>query len=513
MTTNSSAPAGFRGTFLSDAGTLALHGSASGILARLPRAVAAPADADDLSLLVTWAAEQRIPLVPRGAGTGMPGGNVGDGIALDLLSGFQTVPGVNAERRRVTVQPGVTLDQLNEVCAPAGMSLPVDPSSSARCTLGGMIANNSAGAHSVKYGSTRAWVESLDLVLASGAQVRVARGTRVDDPELKEIIAQIDSSIQRDRAAILSSWPRVRKNSSGYALKEYLETGEPIDLIIGSEGTLALITSATLRLAPVPACRGVALLEFSELNATPEVIQRILPLQPATCEMLDRSLLEILRLGGADQDYPLSADLQAILLVEMEGDSPADVRQALESVESVARPGADRITLAIDPVQQQRLWSLRHRASPLIAERAGRRFSMQFIEDCVVPIAALPEYIRLLREVLERHDLPAVIFGHAGDGNLHVNPLVDISVPEWTHTLENVMTEVAEGVARIGGTLAGEHGDGRLRAPLLETIWGSEMIARFRLIKNAFDPRNILNPGVILPLPGQRPLDALKSFT
>lgn len=512
MSNSLAPPVGFRGGFLSDAASLEQHGTASGILMQRPRAVAVPTDADDLALLTAWAAEHDLPLIPRGAGTGMPGGNVGDGIAVDLVTEFRGPIGVDPELRRATVPPGATLEELNAACASAGLHLPVDPSSGERCTIGGMIANNSAGAHSVLHGSMRRWVVEADLVLADGSRARVARGARVEQPALDRILEQIEPAISADRQAILSSWPNVRKNSSGYALKEYLESGDLLDLVVGSEGTLAMVTSATLRLAPIPASRGVALIELNSLEAAGEVIEAVLPLRPATCEMLDRSLLDVVREAGADEDYPLSPSLEAILLVEMQGNSVAEVGESLRAVTAAARPAAARVSLAVDPEQQHRFWSVRHRASPLIAQRARGRTSMQFIEDSVVPVSALPAYVRLLREVLARHQLPAVIFGHAGDGNLHVNPLVDTSTDGWTGTLEAVLTEIAQGVARLGGTLAGEHGDGRLRAPFLETIWGREMVEHFRTIKNAFDPRNILNPGVILPLPGQRPFDAIRSY-
>jgi FAD/FMN-containing dehydrogenase len=512
MSTSLSAPAGFRGRFLLDTQSRAHHGSASGILSRLPRAVAEPLDPDDLSVLVRWAAEQRVPLVPRGAGTGMPGGNVGDGVAVDLVTGFRRPAEIDPDLVRATVQPGLTLTELNTAAAAHGLHLPVDPSSGERCTIGGMIANNSAGAHSVKYGAMRDWVVSVDLVLADGTPARLARGERVEQPALTAILDTLTPALQSDQDRILARWPRVRKNSSGYALKEYLQTGDLLDLIVGSEGTLALLTAATVRLAPIPAHRGVALVELTSLEAAGEVIEALLPLRPATCEMLDRSLLEIVRQAGADADYPLNSDLEAILLVEMEGESIAEVGEALRDVTAAARPFSRRVSLAIEPEQQHRFWSVRHRASPLIAERARGRTSMQFIEDGVVPISALPEYVRLLRRVLEKHDLPAVIFGHAGDGNLHVNPLVDTSFPRYAETLEEVLSEIAGGIALLGGTLAGEHGDGRLRAPFLETIWGAEMVGHFRNVKNAFDPLNILNPGVILPLPGQRPFESLRSY-
>jgi FAD/FMN-containing dehydrogenase len=510
MSPDLSPPRGFRGPFLLDEESRSSHASASGILTRRPRAVAQPDGADDLATLVRWAAENRIPLVPRGAGTGMPGGNVGDGVAVDLVTGFRRILEIDADLARATVNPGITLAELNAAASEDGLHLPVDPSSGERCTLGGMIANNSAGAHSVRYGAMRDWVTAVDLVLADGTRAHLSRGERVEQPALDAIVAAFRPRLEANREAILDGWPRVRKNSSGYALREFLLGGDLIDLIVGSEGTLALVTSATVRLAPIPSHVGVALIELSSLEAAGEVIQAILPLRPATCEMLDRSLLEIVREAGADEEYPLAPDLEAILLVEVEADSVAGVGEALRAITAASRPAADRVALAVEPEQQHRFWSVRHRASPLIAERSGGRTSMQFIEDGVVPISALPEYVRLLRRVLEKHDLPAVIFGHAGDGNLHVNPLFDTSAPGYVETLEAVLTEVAAGVARLGGTLAGEHGDGRLRAPLLETIWGPQLVDHFRAVKQAFDPAGILNPGVVLPLPGQRPFEALR---
>jgi FAD/FMN-containing dehydrogenase len=187
-----------------------------------------------------------------------------------------------------------------------------------------------------------------------------------------------------------------------------------------------------------------------------------------------------------------------------------EVAAALDRVRSGVGGLAARVSIARGETEMERFWHVRHAASPLIAKLAGRRISMQFIEDGVVPVSRLADYIRLLRQTLAKHGLPAVIFGHAGDGNLHVNPLVDVAAPDWRGTLEAVIDEVTAGVAALGGTMTGEHGDGRLRAPLLERIWGAEMVCRFRVVKEAFDPLGILNPAVILPLPGQKPLDAIK---
>jgi FAD/FMN-containing dehydrogenase len=506
-----SRPPGFRGGFHHTDAERARHATAAGILGTTPAAVAVPRDADDLATLVRWCHETGTALVPRGAATGMPGGNVGAGVAVDLLGPFRAVRRIDTRNHRAELEPGVTLAELNAAAAPSGLHFPVDPSSGAWCTLGGMIANNAAGAHSVRYGATRPWVEALQIVLADGTLAEVRRGTPPALPALREILAAVDRTIGSDREAILAAWPRLRKNSSGYALREFLESGDAVDLLVGSEGTLALIVGAEVRLAPIPAARGLALLEFTDLEAAGAAVERVLELEPATCEILDRTFLELVRDAGANVGFPLRPGLEAILLVEIEGNSPAAVDATLRDTAERVRTVADRVSLATDAEQQARFWAVRRAASPIIARRTDGRVSMQFIEDGVVPVPRLPDYIRALRRILGAHGVPAVIFGHAGDGNLHVNPLVDVGCADWRDTIERILFEVTDAVRALGGTLAGEHGDGRLRAPLLEAIWGAAMVARFRAIKDVFDPRGILNPGVILPLPGQRPLEALRA--
>ena len=501
---------GFHGALrLAEADRL-LFSEASGILRALPAGVAVPRDADDVAALARWASETRTPLVPRGAGTGMPGGNVGAGVAVDLVTGFRAAGPLDAARRRARVEPGATLSELNAAAAPHGLHFPVDPSSGERCTFGGMIANNSGGAHTVRHGSVRRWVEAVDAVLADGTRITTRRGETARHSRLAEVLAAVDAALALERDAIRAAWPRVRKNSSGYALREYLESGDAVDLLVGSEGTLALVTGAEVRLAPVAPARGLALLEFDTLEDAGAAVERVLALEPSTCEILDRTFIDLVRSGDEDPGYPLREGLEAILLVEVEGDSEAAVADALARLREHVAGFAAHVSLAVDPHEQERFWHVRHAASPLIAKLAAGRVSMQFIEDGVVPVPRLADYIRLLRGVLGSHGLPAVIFGHAGDGNLHVNPLVDVAAPRWRETLDEVIAQVAAGVAALGGTMAGEHGDGRLRAPLLETIWGAEMVERFRMLKEAFDPTGILNPGVILPLPGQKPLDAIK---
>lgn len=501
---------GFRGELLTDEARRAPFGEASGILRGVPDAVAVPVDADDAAALVHWAGARGVTLIPRGAGTGMPGGNVGRGVSVDLVTHFRPPPRIDAETRTAEIGPGTTLTALNVAASASGLHFPVDPSSGERATFGGMIANNSGGSHTVRYGSTRSWVQALDVVLADGTRVHTARAEQDRHPRLAQILAEVDAALAPHAETIRARWPRVRKNSSGYALKEYLDSGDAVDLLVGSEGTLGLVTSAVVRLAPLPAARGLALLEFTDLAAAGAAVERILELAPATCEIIDRTFIDLVRRGDEDPGYPLREGLEAILFVEFEADTAAEVAAAIAELQARMAGVADRVSVAADEAQRDRFWHVRHAASPLIAKLAGDRISMQFIEDGVVPVARLADYIRLLRRVLGEHGLPAVIFGHAGDGNLHVNPLVDVKKLGWREELEAIVYTVAGGVAALGGTMAGEHGDGRLRAPLVETIFGPEIMGCFRAVKAAFDPAGILNPGVILPLPGQRPLEAIR---
>jgi len=501
---------GFRGELLTDEARRAPFGEASGILRGVPDAVAVPVDADDVAALVRWAGSRGVKLIPRGAGTGMPGGNVGRGVSVDLVSHFRQPPRIDPETRTAEIGPGTTLAALNVAASAHRLHFPVDPSSGERATFGGMVANNSGGSHTVRYGSTRSWVQALEVVLADGTRVRTARGERERHPRLAAIVAEVDAALAPHADAIRARWPRVRKNSSGYALKEYLDSGDAVELLVGSEGTLGLVTSAAVRLAAVPAARALALLEFTDLAAAGAAVERILELAPATCEIIDRTFIDLVRRGDEDPGYPLRDGLEAILFVEFEADTGAEVAASVAALEAGVAGVADRVSVAADEAQRERFWHVRHAASPLIARLAGDRISMQFIEDGVVPVARLADYIRLLRRVLDEHGLPAVIFGHAGDGNLHVNPLVDVRKFGWRDEIEGIVYEIAEGVAALGGTMAGEHGDGRLRAPLIETIFGAEIVRCFRAVKAAFDPAGILNPGVILPLPGQRPLEAIR---
>jgi FAD/FMN-containing dehydrogenase len=433
----------------------------------------------------------------------MPGGNVGPGVSVDLrgLGGVTVDP----ESGTARLGPGLIADELDAAAAPHGLFFPAAPSSSDRCTLGGMVANNAAGARSFGYGTVRDRVEAVELVLADGSRTTVERGA-----PLPPVLAELRGSLRsRSRRAVEEGWPRVRKNSSGYGLDRFLPDGDGVALACGSEGTLAVVTGARVRLAPRPSERVVLLLSADSVQELAPLADAAEDAGAAACEFLGRRFLEIAGLARHPEVGELAARSEALVLVELDG-SRRPLEEGLEIVRRAARNAGSASVEARTPQARSELWRVRHAASPVIAAKADEGLvSMQFIEDSVVPRARLGAYLGGLEEILAEEETDAVMFGHAGDGNVHVNPLVDVRREGWRERVRRILDATARLVASLGGTLAGEHGDGRIRAPYLDVIWGPLLGAAFREVKETLDPRGVLNPGVVVPLPGQDPLDGL----
>lgn len=501
--TTSATPSGFRGVFRVDETARAVYSEAAGIARTLPRAVAAPVDADDLSMLVAWAASCGAPLIPRGSGSSMPGGAVGEGIIVDV-SRWREMSGVDAGARTIRVQPGVLRGEVEAQARAHGLRFPVDPSSGAFCTVGGMCSTNAAGAHTMHFGSTRRWVNALSCIFADGtrAELRREKPAPRGVPAIDRFLA-IASHLESDCHV------RVLKDSSGYALAEYRRTGDLVDLLVGSEGTLALLVSIELRLAPAAGATSSVLGAFSSLEQAVDAAVRTRESGAVACELLDRTFLDVAASGGGER--PVPADTESALLAEVEGadgEAAADAARAVETIFRAA--GATTVRIALDRPTETELWELRHAASPILAGLDPNLRSMQFIEDCAVPPSKLPEYVRGVRRLLTENATRGVIFGHAGDAHVHVNPLVDVSQPEWRSRVERILDGVVALAASLGGTLTGEHGDGRLRTPLMPAVWPPDALGDFAAIKRAFDPRGILNPGVKVATPGERALGDIK---
>lgn len=506
-------PPGFRGIFRTDPPACAVYAEAAGIAQELPLAVAVPADAEDVVALVRGARAGRTPLVPRGSGTSMAGGAIGPGVVVDL-SRLREVGAVDARRRRVWAGPGALRNAVDAAARAAGLRLPVDPSSGAYCSVGGMAATNAAGARTLRYGPTRPWVQALDCVLADGTRVLVRRGAAPPDvpavARLRRAAAGWRERLAAEPglAAALRP-PGLCKDTTGYAVAAYLEGGELVDLLVGSEGTLALFVGVELGLAPIPGATSSLLAAFPTLEQAVEGAGRARVFGASACELLDRTFLDVAAEGGGR--VPVPRDSEAVLLVEVEGETATGAADLARRLDRAFRgAGATQVTIALDARTEHVLWEMRHRASPTIARLHPELRSMQFIEDGAVPPAQLPAYVRGVRAALARQGIRGVIFGHAGDAHVHVNPLVDVRHPRWREQVTAILDEVAALTARLGGTMAGEHGDGRLRAPLLGALRGEAAAAIHAEVKAAFDPDGLLNPGAKIPLPGQLPLGAIK---
>ncbi len=497
-----------RGVFRTDLPARAVYAEGAGIARAIPAAVAVAADAADVVALVRWALETGTPLIPRGSGSGMASGAVGRGVILDV-SRLNEIGPVDVRARRVWVGPGAICGAVDAAARVHGFRFPVDPSSAAFCTVGGMAATNAAGAHTLRYGPMRRWVTALDCVFADGARAVVRRGEA--PPEVPAVQRLRDEVLPALRAVPEAEWGHrgVYKESSGYALADYGRSGDLVDVLVGSEGTLAIFVGVELALAPVPGATATLLAEFAALEGAVDAALAARAAGASACELLDRTFLDVAAEGGGGP--PVGPAAEAVLLAEVEGAGAAEVEGAARALEAAfTAHGARRVRVGLDAAAEAALWSLRHAASPILARLDPALKSMQFIEDGAVPPDALAAYVRGVRAALARHGMRGVIFGHAGDAHVHVNPLVDVRLPDWRERVAAVLDEVTALVARLGGTLSGEHGDGRLRTPLLGAVWSGATLRCFARVKAAFDPRGILNPGVKVPLPGQAALEEIK---
>jgi len=496
----------FRGVFRDDLAARAVYAEAAGIGRVMPRAVAVPGSADDVVALVRWAREANVVLVPRGSGSSMPGGAIGRGIIVDF-SRLDGIGAPDAATRRIVVGPGAIRNRVDARAQSVGLRFPVDPSSGAFCSIGGMVSTNAAGARTLRFGSTRAWVRSLDCVFSDGSRAMIARG------EVAPSVAAVDRfrtdvapAIRAARASI--GTPQLRKNSSGYALAEFAGSGEIVDLIVGSEGTLCLIVGVELDLAELPGATASLLASYASLDAAVIGAGEAQRGAASACELLDRTFLDV---AARASPLPIPPNTEAVLLIELEAsDANGAATSARRLATALERDGATAVTIGLGHDEEERLWALRHAASPILSRLDPALKSMQFVEDGVVPPARLADYIRGVRSALAAHDTPGVIFGHAGDAHVHVNPLVDVRRAGWRDRVEGILSDVVDLTATLGGSLSGEHGDGALRAPLLDRTTSATSLELARRVKHAFDPDDLLNPGVKVALPDQRAIGDIK---
>jgi FAD/FMN-containing dehydrogenase len=301
----------------------------------------------------------------------------------------------------------------------------------------------------------------------------------------------------------------VAKESSGFGVHAFADSGDLVDLLAGSEGTLAFFTRVELALAPTAGATSSVLGAFDNMESAVRAAGAARAAGAVACELLDRTFLDVAARGGGARVVP--EETESALLAEVEGANASQAAAAARALEEMFRgAGATMTRVALEPTVETELWQLRHAASPILSRLYASLRSMQFVEDGAVPSDRLPDYVRGVRAILARHDTQGVIFGHAGDSHVHVNPLVDVHRRDWRDSVSAILDEVVTLTASLGGTLSGEHGDGRLRTPLLGRVWSPSAMHWFRTVKQAFDPEGILNPGVKVPIPGELALSDIK---
>ena len=502
-------PEAFRGVFRTDLVARALYAEGAGIARAIPSAIAVPVDVDDATMLVRWARALGYSLIPRGSGSGMAAGAVGEHVVVDM-SRFTDVGEIDIRLKRIRVGPGVLRNQLDAAARAHGLHFPVDPSSGAFCTIGGMTATNAAGARTLLYGSTRKWINGIHCIFDDGTAAWVRR----DEPlpmhvgaveRMTRALASIGRTV--DHAGVRHRG--VRKESSGYHVVGHgLSEPHLVDVLVGSEGTLALFAEIEVQLADVPAASATVLASFESLDRAAQCAVGVVSAGAAACEMLDRSYLDI---AERNAGTGIDRSAEAVLLIEVEGIHEDDARGKLDEVAGVCKStGATQVVAATSVAGGAELWALRHAASPTLAALPSTMRSMQFIEDSCVPPSRFAHYVRGVRSALRRADTAGVIFGHAGDAHAHVNPLLDLTRADWRDTMRGLLDDVCDLTARLGGTLSGEHGDGRLRAPLLSHTWNAEARAAFMNVKAAADPSGVFNVGCKLPAGGADPLSNIR---
>ncbi len=456
-----------------------------------PVGVVFPRDADDVRQVVLCCSEMEIAVIPRGGGTGLAGQAVGMGIVLDLTRYMNKVR--SAEKGFAAVEPGIIVNDLNSHLSPSGTFFPIDPTSGDMCTIGGMIATNAAGWHGVKYGATKNYVESLTVVLADGS-IETVDSTPESLKNLRPALSAILANHEND---IREAYPNVKKNSSGYNLLDTINT-DPYDLrklIVGSEGTLSVIVGARLKLEDlVPHTIG-AVAHFGDYDSTAAATLSALEFHPSALEILDRSFLSYADGLTASRQRFLRNGSAALLYFEFEGNSEVELEATVRDLDSRIRC----LTFEILPTKRDRqdFWDLRQRISKRInLEESFAKSS--FVEDAAVPVEQLSAYLRGLPEILGRFGISFTAYGHAGVGNIHCGTFLDLKNLDHYKAVDSIAAELNSFVISLGGTLSGEHGDGFVRTPFLERLYGTTVYSLFKQVKNLFDPQNILNPGKII---------------
>ncbi len=469
---------------------------------RVPLGVVAPRDADDVAAVLAVCRDHGVPVVPRGGGTSIAGQATGTGVVLDFTRHLNRIVSLDPETRTAVVEPGAICDSLRTAAAAHGLTFGPDPSTHSRCTIGGMIGNNSCGAHSVAWGTTADNVRGLDVLTYGGEYAHLAAGegdsagaARPGGTTLPPALREgAEALVTRRRALLRTGFPAgLPRRISGYALDALLpENGTDwARAFTGSEGTLGVLTRAAVRLVEAPAARALAVLGYADESAAAEAAHTLLPYGPLTVEGMASDLVP----APAAASLPRGA---AWLFVETGGSGPEEARARAEALCRAAADGTTDSVVVTDPAHRRALWRIREDASGTATRMPDGSEAWPGWEDCAVPPARLGPYLRDFRALLTEHGLRGTPYGHFGDGCIHVRIDFDLLTGPGIARFRSFSTDLADLVVAHGGSLSGEHGDGQARAELLPRMYGDELVGAFEEFKTLWDPAGGLNPGMLV---------------
>ena len=501
----------FEGEVLFDTFSRGRYSTDASIYQIEPVGVVIPRNEEAARVALQIAAEEGVPILPRGAGTSQCGQTVGAALVIDCSKYLDEVVSIDPDRREAVVQPGVVLDHLNARLRPHKLWFPVDVSTSAQATLGGMAGNNSCGSRSIRYGNMVHNVLGVDAWLSGGEEFHFGASTELAGAPAayRALIEKIHAIVRREAGEIEARWPKVLRRVQGYNL-DMIQPGSeqhPVahnlaHLLVGSEGTLAFSKRITLKLSPIPVHKVLGVVHFPTFHQAMDLTRHIVTLDPDAVELVDRTMIDLARGNAAFRpivDRFLQGEPEAILLVEFAGEDQGTLVTRLahlaELMADLGLPGS--VVQVTDAVLQKEIWEVRKAGLNIMMSMKGDGKPVSFIEDCAVPLEHLAEYTDRLTKVFEKHGTRGTWYAHASVGTLHVRPILDMR-RDGAIKMRAIAEEACAMVREFKGAFSGEHGDGLVRSEWIEPIIGSRLTGALAEVKALLDPKDLMNPGKIV---------------
>ena len=502
-----------KGEVLFDAFSRGRYATDASIYQMEPLGVVVPRDEEDIHAAISVAREAGVPILPRGGGTSQCGQTVNHALVMDCSKYLNQLVSLDPERQVAVVQPGIVLDQLNALLKPHGLCYPVDVSTSAQATIGGMAGNNSCGSRSLRYGNMVHNVRAIDAVLPDGEALHFGalpslEGLDSDSPRYRNIVQALHALYDREAGELDAKFPKIRRRVGGYNLDRLApENGNLAKLLVGSEGTLAFFQRLELDLTRLPAHKTLGICHFPTFRKSMEAARPIVEqLSPSAVELVDRTLINLgmeIEIFRPIMTRYIKGEPEAVLFVEFSGeDRDTEIANLKRLVELMADLGyPEGVVEVIDPGEQARVWNVRKAGLNIMMSMKGDGKPVSFIEDCAVSLEHLPDYTERLTNVFHKYGTEGTWYAHASEGCLHVRPIINLKEEEGARKMRAIAEEAFEMVREYKGSHSGEHGDGIVRSEFHQAMFGERLVKAFGEVKQLFDPAGLMNPGKIVDPP------------